>query len=77
MKTLCVSNPEDTYKRVWLNDNEVTTQAWRANVPNRPGVTSVGWVDRYKEDAEGDVVFTEDGPISYRSHGLVRWAERT
>ena len=80
MRILSVDNSEDFgRKRVWFNNKEVTNQAWQAKVPNRAGVTGIGWVDRFKEDAEGNVIFIKanNGPGSYRSHGLVRWAERT
>ncbi len=79
MRTLNVSNPEDCgTKFVWLNGKEVTNDVWRARVPNRSGVTGLGWVDRFEADAKGNTIFVEElnGPRSYRSYGLVRWAQQ-
>lgn len=75
MRTLDVKNLEDKGKRVWLNGKEVSRHAWRAYVPTRSGVTGLGWVDRYKTDAQGNIVFVEEvnGPRSYRTYGLVRF----
>ena len=79
MRVLCVDDPKVCgTKRVWLNDKEVTSDTWRALVPNHPGVTGLGWVDMFEKDAGGHIFATKEGepPTIYRSHGLVRWKER-
>lgn len=74
MRILDIKILEDKDKRVWLDGKEVSSHAWRAYVPTRPGVAGLGWVDRYKVDARGRFIVAEEGgAISYRTYGLVRF----
>lgn len=74
MKILDVKALKDKDKRVWLNSKEVSCHTWRAYVPTRPGVAGLGWVDRYKVDAQDRFIAAkEGGAISYRTYGLVRF----
>lgn len=74
MKILDIKILGDKDKSVWLNGKEVSSHAWRAYVPTSPGVTGLGWVDRYRTDAQGRFIAAEEGgAISYRTYGLVRF----
>ena len=76
MKILDAKTLGDKEKRVWLNGKEVSSHTWRAYVPTSPGITGLGWVDRYRADAQGRFIAAEEGgAISYRTYGLVRFQD--